>query len=72
MAKSEKLVPKPADDIEDQRKHDAEQDAGGQRKIEGSVLSAIDDVSWKTPERNIGSAKENRRSCHKNNSAENH
>jgi hypothetical protein len=43
--------------VEDPRKHDAQQKASREGKIECSILAAVIDVSGQVPERQMSSAK---------------
>jgi len=45
------LLPESADDVEDEGEHDTEKKRGGNRKIEGRVLSAIENIPRQTTDR---------------------
>jgi hypothetical protein len=57
-------APESPDHIHHEGEDDAEQNAGRQRKIECRVFAAIDDVTRKASDREIGFAEQNQEQAH--------
>jgi len=56
----------PADQVQHERKHDAEQDRSCNWKIESRVFAAIDNVAGKSPKRRVGSPQQDERNSRDN------
>ncbi len=58
MLKARQSVANPTDEVQNERKHYAEQDRSREGKIERGVLAAIDDVAGQAAEGNTGTAEQ--------------
>jgi len=50
-----------ANHVQHNRQHHAQQDRGSQGEVEGGVLTAINEISWEAPKRQMGAAEQNER-----------
>jgi len=55
------LVPESAEYVEHHRQHHTQQDRRSQRKVESSVLAAVDDVAGESAERQMSPTQQHER-----------